>query len=126
MRRFLDYNAYQRRSEMIERERQNKAATAIQRFWRGHLVRDELRFEVHFATVIQAHVRGWLSRRRCVAAVAAKKEERKAEKGKLETRVKPVRERSERKAAMVTQEYSRGYLALKVDYEKVTPIEAQG
>ena len=119
VRRFLDYNAYQRRSEMIERERQNKAATAIQRFWRGHLVRDELRFEVHFATVIQAHVRGWLARRRYAAAVAAKKEERKAEKGKLETRVKPVRERSERKAAMVTQEYSRGYLARKSTTKKL-------
>jgi len=119
VRGFLDYNAYQRRSEMIKREKQNSAATTIQRVWRGHRVRDEIRFEAHFVTVIQAYVRGWLARRRYAEVVVAKNAKFKAEKDKLEMRAKLVRDRRERKAATVMQKYLRGFLARKSTAKKL-------
>jgi len=94
-RRFLDFNAYKRRSLMIEHEKKRLAAITIQRHWRGYVARDrfeDLQFKIHFVTLLQSHVRGWIARRKFQAACAERRKNQTMEEKKREVRAKLARE----------------------------------
>jgi abnormal spindle-like microcephaly-associated protein len=113
VRRFLDYNAYKRRSQMIENERQKKAATTIQRHWRGYSTRDGLdniQWKTYFVTLLQAYVRRWQTRRKFVNEILPRQKELKLQARKTQMRARMARERE---AATCIQKFCRGHLARK-------------
>ena len=91
VRRFLDFNAYKRRSLMIEEEKKRSAAITIQRHWRGYIARDrfeDLQFKIHFVTLLQSRVRGWIARRKFQRDCAERRKNQTIDEKKREVRAK--------------------------------------
>ncbi|XP_053380194.1 abnormal spindle-like microcephaly-associated protein homolog [Mercenaria mercenaria] len=109
----------------LVRRKRHTAATNIQRVYRGHLARQQVKLMQHAANKIQAAIRGFLARKLLKKQVSAARTIQCRYRAYLEMRKQQGVYHSTRKACTVVQKCWRRQLALKREKQEKAAVKIQ-